>query len=375
VFPHEPLVRVVGPLIQSQIVETALLNLVNFQTLIATKAARIVAAARGDPVFDFGLRRAQGIDGGLSASRAAYVGGCAGTSNVLAGRLYGIPVKGTHAHSWIMCFDDEPQAFQAYAEAMPNNCVFLVDTYDSIQGVKNAVEAGRRLRERGHRMIGIRLDSGELGPLSVEARRILDEAGFSDAIIFASNDLDEHRIARLKQQGAAVGVWGVGTRLVTAFDDPALGGVYKLTAVENDEGRWQDRLKISEETIKTSIPGILQVRRFFEGGRAAGDVLYDRRDGIQGDCTAIDRVDPARRSTFGSSAESTDLLVPVLRRGKRVAAIASLDAARERAREQLAQVASAFKRLDEPERYPVGLDERLHDRRARMIEEERGPKP
>ncbi len=375
VIPNEPLVRVVGPLIKSQIVETALLNLVNFQTLIATKAARIVAAARGDPVFDFGLRRAQGIDGGLSAGRAAYVGGCAGTSNVLAGRLYGIPVKGTHAHSWIMCFDDEPQAFQAYAEAMPNNCVFLVDTYDSIQGVKNAVEAGRRLRERGHRMIGIRLDSGELGPLSVEARRILDEAGFSDAIIFASNDLDEHRIARLKQQGAAVGVWGVGTRLVTAFDDPALGGVYKLTAVENDEGRWQDRLKISEETIKTSIPGILQVRRFFEGGRAAGDVLYDRRDGIQGDCTAIDRVDPARRSTFGSSAESTDLLVPVLRRGKRVAAIASLDAARERAREQLAQVASAFKRLDEPERYPVGLDERLHDRRARMIEEERGPKP
>src|SRR5688572_3194672 len=189
VFPHEPMLRVRGPILQAQLVETALLNMMNFETLIATKAARVCLAARGEPVIEFGLRRAQGIDGGLAASRAAYVGGCAATSNVLAGRLYGIPVRGTHAHSWVMSFDTEAESFEQYAAALPNNCVFLVDTYDTLDGVRNAIEAGRRLRARGHEMVGIRLDSGDLAYLSIEARKILDDAGLTDAQILASNDL------------------------------------------------------------------------------------------------------------------------------------------------------------------------------------------
>lgn len=223
VFPHEPLLRVQGPILQGQLVETALLNLINYQTLIATKAARICEAAQDEPVLEFGLRRAQGVDGALAASRAAYIGGCAATSNVLAGKLFGIPVKGTHAHSWVMSFDSEPEAFQAYADAMPNNCVFLVDTYDTLDGVRAAIEVGKRLRETGHEMVGVRLDSGDLAYLSIEARKLLDAAGFPDAVIVASNDLDETIIASLKQQGAKIGLWGVGTKLVTAFDQPALG--------------------------------------------------------------------------------------------------------------------------------------------------------
>src|SRR5213593_1299903 len=201
VFPQEPLLRIQGPILQCQLFETALLNLINFQSLIATKAARVCLAARGEPVLEFGLRRAQGVDGALTASRSAYIGGCAATSNVLAGKLYGIPVRGTHAHSWVMSFDDEREAFRAYAEAMPNNCVFLVDTYDSLEGVRRAIEVGRTLRQRGHEIAGIRLDSGDLAYLSIEARRMLDAAGFEKATIVASNDLDEHIITSLKQQG------------------------------------------------------------------------------------------------------------------------------------------------------------------------------
>ena len=236
VFPHEPLLRVTGPLLQAQLLESALLNIVNFQTLVATKAARVALAARGEPVLEFGLRRAQGIDGALAASRAAYLGGCVATSNVLAGRLFGIPVRGTHAHSWVMCFDDELEAFRAYAQAMPNNCVFLVDTYDTLNGVRHAIEVGREMRQQGHEMIGIRLDSGDLAWLSIAARRMLDEAGFPQATIVASNDLDEHLIASLKEQGATIGIWGVGTRLITAYDQPALGGVYKLAAIRDGQG-------------------------------------------------------------------------------------------------------------------------------------------
>jgi nicotinate phosphoribosyltransferase len=207
VFPHEPLVQVRGPIIQAQILETLLLNIINFQTLIATKAARICLATRGEPVLEFGLRRAHGIDGALAASRAAYVGGCAATSNVLAGKLFGIPVKGTHAHSWVMSFETEMEAFKAYAEAMPNNCVFLVDTYDTLEGVKGAIEIGRWLRSRGSDLLGIRLDSGDLAYLSIEARTLLDAAGFEKAFIVASNDLDENIIASLKEQGATISVW------------------------------------------------------------------------------------------------------------------------------------------------------------------------
>ncbi len=240
VFANEPLIRVRGPILQCQLLETTLLNLVNFQTLIATKAARICGAARGQPVLEYGLRRAQGIDGALSASRAAYVGGCAATSNLLAGRLFGIPVRGTHAHSWVMSFEDEAEAFNAYADAMPNNVVFLVDTYNTLEGVRKAAEIGQKLAASGHRMIGIRLDSGDLAWLSIEARKILDAVGLTDARILATNDLDEYLIENLKNQGAKIDTWGVGTRLITAYDQPALGGVYKLTAIrDSNDQEWR----------------------------------------------------------------------------------------------------------------------------------------
>ncbi|MGH7198053.1 MAG: nicotinate phosphoribosyltransferase, partial [Candidatus Omnitrophota bacterium] len=279
VFPQEPLLRIQGPVLQCQFLETALLNMLNFQTLIATKAARVCQAAKGDSVIEFGLRRAQGFDGGLAASRAAYIGGCGSTSNVLAGKLFGIPVKGTQAHSWVMFFDDELEAFQKYAKAMPNNSIFLVDTYDTLEGVKKAVEVGKWLQANGHKMVGIRLDSGDLAGLSVKTRRMLDEAGFKDAVIVASNELDEHLIENLKKKGAQINVWGVGTKLVTGFDQPALGGVYKLAATRDEKGEWKRRFKISEEVYKSSDPGIKQVKRFFLDGKAMADVIYDVEKG------------------------------------------------------------------------------------------------
>ena len=233
-------------------------------------------ATDGEPILEFGLRRAQGLDGGLGASRAAFVGGAAATSNVLAGHIFGIPVRGTHAHSWVMSFDSELEAFRTYAEALPNNCMFLVDTYDTIEGVKNAVEIGKWLRDEGHELGGIRLDSGDLAYLSQEARRILDEAGFPDAVIAASNDLDENVIRSLKEQGATIAVWGVGTRLVTGHDQPSLGGVYKLTAIQGEQGNWQPRLKLSEQAVKVSTPGKLQVRRFQSDGEFVADAIYDQ---------------------------------------------------------------------------------------------------
>ena len=223
VFPNEPLLRIQGPVLQCQLLETPLLNLINFQSLIATKAARMRLVANEDSLLEFGLRRAQGPDGGMTASRAAYIGGFDATSNVLAGKLYGIPVKGTHAHSWVMSFDDELESFETYARYMPNNVTLLVDTYDSIQGVKNAIIVGNQLRERGYELGGIRLDSGDLAYLSIEARKLLDDAGFQKTNIVASNDLDEYIMDSLKIQGAKINVWGIGTKLVTAFDQPALG--------------------------------------------------------------------------------------------------------------------------------------------------------
>jgi nicotinate phosphoribosyltransferase len=371
VFPHEPLVRVTGPILQAQIVETALLNLVNFQTLVATKAARVCQATRGDPVLEFGLRRAQGIDGGLSAARAAYVGGVAATSNVLAGKLFGIPVRGTHAHSWVMSFDDELESFEAYARAMPNNCVFLVDTYDTLEGVRHAVQVGRRLREAGHEMIGVRLDSGDLAYLSIEARRILNEGGFPDAQVLASNDLDEHVISSLKEQGATIAVWGVGTRLVTAYDQPALGGVYKLSAVRGPGGAWEYKLKLSEQIAKVSNPGILQVRRFRKGGEFVGDAIYDTGLGAAGasdcPCTFIDPTDPTRRKSVEPGAEHEDLLVPVLRGGKSVYDPPALGEVRRRAAEQLAGFHSGVKRFLNPHQYPVGLEQRLAAMKTELV--------
>ncbi len=373
VFASEPLVRVSGSLLQCQLVETALLTLINFQTLIATKAARVCSAAGDDPVLEFGMRRAQGIDGGISAARAAYVGGCAATSNVLAGQLLGIPVKGTHAHSWVMSFADEMEAFGQYAQAMPNNCVFLVDTYDTLDGVSNAIRAGLTLKEQGHRMIGIRLDSGDLAYLSIEARRMLDEAGFKDVAIFASNELDEHVIESLKQQGAKIAVWGVGTRLVTAFDQPALGGVYKLGAIRADPSEpWDLKMKISDQTAKSTIPGILQVRRFIgEDGLFLGDMIYEVSSigppapGVR----MVDPADPARFRRFPSDARHEDLLVPVMRQGKCVYQLPTLQQIQQRTRRQLASLHPGHRRFLNPHEYPVGVEERLNDLRIKRVAE------
>ncbi len=354
VGPPAPLLRIQGPLLQAQILETPLLTILNFQTLIATKAARIALAAGDDPVLEFGLRRAQGIDGGLSASRAAYLGGAAATSNVLAGRLFDIPVKGTHAHSWVMVFEDEPAAFAHYADALPNNCVFLVDTYDTVEGVHRAVAAGRALRARGHELAGVRLDSGDLGALAVEARRILDAGGFPDAAVVASNDLDEHRIAALKAAGAPIGVWGVGTRLVTAHDQPSLGGVYKLGAVRDADGAWQPRIKLSENPVKVSIPGCLQVRRHVdpETGFFAGDTIWSAHHGGP----------PAAQGP-----DDHDLLVPCFRGGQRVDEPVPLAVSRARARASVQRLAPADRALSPEGAYPVSLAPPLAAARAALV--------
>lgn len=353
VFPQEPLVRVRGPLLQCQFLETALLNIINFQTLIATKASRIVKAAQGEPVLEFGLRRAQGIDGGLSASRAAYVGGCSATSNVLAGKLYGIPVRGTHAHSWVMTFDDELAAFDAWARAMPNNCVFLVDTYDSIEGVRRAIRVARQLRERGHEMLGVRLDSGDLVELSREARRLLDDAGFPEAKIVASGDLDEHEIAKLKAKGATIALWGVGTRLVTAHDDPSLGGVYKLGAIRGEDGSWSDRVKLSDDIEKVSNPGVLQVRRFSLDGEAIADVIFDERRDVE-----------QLPFNIPPDAETEDLLQPVIRDGVCLREPPGLPLIRRRAEAQQALFSPETLRRG----YRVGLEKGLEAQKEQLLD-------
>lgn len=372
VFPHEPLLRVRGPILQCQLLETALLNIVNFQSLIATKAARIVMSAKGDPVLEFGLRRAQGIDGALAASRAAYIGGCAATSNVLAGKRFGIPVKGTHAHSWVMSFDSELQAFEAYAEAMPNNCVFLVDTYDTLQGVRHAIEVGQQLRRNGHCLVGIRLDSGDLAWLSIEARKLLDAAGFADATIVASNDLDERLIQSLKLQGAAINVWGVGTKLVTAFDQPALGGVYKLGAIQDEMQRWQPKIKVSEQLIKTSTPGIQQVRRFHDAsGLAIADVIYNELQPPSENCVSVDLEDATHRREISSAVAFEDLLLPATRGGRVVIKSPGLSDVRARTLQQLQKFQVSIFRFDNPHKYPVGLELTLHELKSRLVLEAR----
>jgi nicotinate phosphoribosyltransferase len=331
VVPHAPILRVEGPIADCQLLETALLNIINFQTLIATKARRICDAASGDPVLEFGLRRAQGIDGALAASRAAYVGGVSATSNVLAGKLYGIPVKGTHAHSWVMCFGDELEAFERWAKSMPNNAVFLVDTYDTETGVQRAIEVGKGMRELGHEMLGVRLDSGDLSALSRSARHLLDEAGFENAVIVASNDLDEHRVRALKESGARIGVWGIGTRLVTGHDQPALGGVYKLAAVREDAGEeWSPRIKLSEDPIKVSNPGRQSVLRC-----GAYDVIVpvERQERLPR--AAYDY--NGKRVELAPNLQGEELLTLAFERGSRVRPKDSMKDARARASQGLTE--------------------------------------
>jgi len=363
VFGHEPMLRYQGPLLLGQLLETPLLTLINFPTLVATKASRVCQAAQGDSVLEFGLRRAQGVNGGLTASRAAYLGGCTGTSNVLAGQRYGIPVKGTHAHSWVMSYEEELAAFEAYAQAMPNNCIFLVDTYDTLQGVRHAIEVGKQLQAQGHRMVGIRLDSGDLRGLSIEARRLLDQAGLTEAAIVASNDLDEYEITRLKATGARIDIWGVGTRLATAKDDPALGGVYKLAALRDQDGAWDFRLKLSNDPIKVSNPGLLQVQRYEREGEWVGDLIYHEPWPME---------EERFLSFHGASvslegATETALLQPIFEAGKLIYTVPSLATSRQLAQTQLAKLSERYRRLEEAASFPVGLEPRLAQRKQEMI--------
>jgi nicotinate phosphoribosyltransferase len=367
VFPNEPLIRVRGPIIQCQLLETALLNILNFESLIATKAARVCLAAENDPVIEFGLRRAQGVDGGLTAARAAYVGGCAGTSNLQAGQRFGMPVSGTQAHSWIMFFESETEAFEAYAKAMPNNCVFLVDTYNSLEGVRHAISVARQLRKKGYEMIGVRLDSGDRVALSIETRLMLDEAGFKKAKIVCSGDLDEHIIAEMKRGGAKIDMWGVGTKLTTGQPDAALGGIYKLGAARRPGGQWQRRIKLSDERAKTSVPGLLQVRRFHQpDGTFFGDAIYEIDHAISEPCTIVD-LETEKKTQIPPKGGYSDLLVPIFRKGALVYQVPNLAASRERTRQQLSHLPPEAVRLDNPQAYPVGLEKSLHELRSTLI--------
>lgn len=367
VFPHEPLIRIKGPLIQAQILESALLNIINFQSLIATKAARICLAAQGEPVLEFGLRRAQGFDGAMVATRAAFLGGCSATSNVLAGKVFGIPVKGTHAHSWIMSFDEELEAFKAYAKALPNNCTFLVDTYDTLEGVKRAIEVGQWLRTQGHEMIGIRLDSGDLTYLSIEARKLLDDAGFPKAQIVATNDLDENIIQSIKEQGGRINVWGVGTKLITAYDQPALGGVYKLAAIRDRGTDWKYKVKVSEQSLKVSNPGIQQVRRYQRNGEHIADVIYDEQADLKAGCVMVDPLDMTRQKRIAADTDFEDLLKPVFRNGKKVYELPKITEIKERAQKSLQGFHSGVKRFVNPHQYPVGIEKSLYSLRTELI--------
>ena len=374
VFPQDPVVRVMGPILQCQIIETPLLNIVNFETLIATKAARVCLAAES-PVAEFGLRRAQGPAGGLYASRAAVIGGCSSTSNVLAGQRFGVPVSGTHAHAWVMSFDDELTAFREYARIMPNNCVLLVDTYDVEKGIDNAITVGLEMKERGERLMGIRIDSGDLAWLAKMARRKLDDAGLTDTGIVLSNDLDENTIRSIRQQGAQVMSWGVGTKLATAYDQPTLGGVYKLSAVK-DKGSdtWRDCLKITAQSVKLTTPGVLDIRRYFHGnGKIAGDMVYDVNTGINADEVIVDPADSLRRKKLGGKRFET-LLKPLAKHGKVCLEPEYRDtmAAQQRTKDGLETLDESQKRILNPHTYPVDLERNLYERRAALVESKLG---
>lgn len=366
-FPYEPLIRVTGPLIQCQILESPLLNLMNFATLIATKSARICLAAKKDEVLEFGMRRAQGIDGAMTASRSAYVGGCHATSNVLAGKIFGIPVKGTHSHSWVMVFDGELEAFKTYAECMPANCVFLVDTYNTIQGVKNAIVVGNLLKAKGKKMLGVRLDSGDLSYLSIKARELLDAAGFHDTIIVASNELDERIISELKRQGAKINVWGVGTNLVTGNEQPALDGVYKLSAIRDPGGEWSYRLKLSEQMLKISNPGILQVRRFSNSVENVADAIYDIETKPDNDWLIVDPFDSTKQAVLKNTLQYKDLLVSIFRQGKLVYDLPKLEQIRANTAQELEGFYIGIKRFLNPHQYRVGMEKTLYDKKIELI--------
>lgn len=373
VFPGEPLLRVSAPIPQAQLVESALLNILNFQTLIATKAARVYLAGKKAPVLEFGLRRAQGVDGALSASRAAFIGGCEATSNVLAGQKFGIPVRGTHAHSWIMSFPSELEAFRAYAELYPSSCTLLVDTYDTLEsGVPNAITVGLELAEQGHLLQGIRLDSGDLAHLSKRARAMLDAAGLNSTKIIASNDLDEEVIADLIDQGARIDVWGVGTQLVTSHDQPALGGVYKLVAAEDESGQMRPRIKISSNLEKITIPGVKQVYRAVDNaGRMLGDCLATVEEAPPtGFCTTYHPHYATGQLTLDAPFWRP-MLQPVMSQGKVLLQKEPLTSIRERFLNNLRGLPVESQRRVNPHTYWVGLSGELRDLRNRLLDEAR----
>ena len=371
VFAREPMLRVQGPLIDCQLIETALLNLVNFQTLVATKTARVVHAAEGHPVSDFGLRRAQGPDGGLAVARASYIGGASSTSNVLAGKIYGIPVFGTHAHSWVMSFSTELDAFRAFAASSPKNCVLLLDTYDVRQGIKNAITVAKEMEERGERLAAVRIYSGDLARLSKMARTAFDEAGLPYVKISASNDLDEYTIQSLFAQGAPIDSFGVGTKLATCDPQPSLGGVYKLSATrETPNDPWEPVIKLSEQAYKRTIPGVQHIRRYYDAaGVPVADMIVD--DSVDlGDATSMVNVLDELTSYDLSDATPRELMVQLVADGHRVGEPESLDAAKARCREAVMHLDPAVKRFLNPQYYPVGLERGLARLRNELALEE-----
>lgn len=372
VFPHEPIVQVEGPLAEAQLLETVILNSFNYPTLIATKTARIRLAAESDAVMEFGVRRAQGPDGGLSGTRAAYVGGADSTSNVLAGKIYGIPVSGTHAHSWVMSFADELSAFQAYASIYPRNPLLLVDTYDTLtSGLPNALRVFQELREAGHPVrAAIRLDSGDLARLSKAAYQMFTDAGFDDPLIVGSNELDEDLIADLKRQGARINAWGVGTHLITSSSWPALGGIYKLMAVRDADGSWQPRIKLSSNLAKMTDPGRKSLVRYRDtAGHPIGDILYLAEEAPQDGAAVpyVQRENPTFHRELQRAASWQPLLHPVVDKGRVLGPPPALTEVRGHAQAQVATLPEELRRLRNPHIYEVGLSPHLGRCKARLM--------
>lgn len=370
VFPHEPLVRVKAPIIEAQLIETTILNLVNHQTLIATKANRVCYAANGSSVLEFGLRRAQGPDAGIYGARASIVGGCDATSNVLAGKMFDIAVKGTHAHSWVMSFPTELDAFRAYADVFPDSCMLLVDTYDTIRsGIPNAIKVFDELREKGYEPVGIRLDSGDLAYLSKRARKMLDEAGYENAKIFVSGDLDEHVIYDLRAQGAKIDVYGVGTKLITSADNPALGGVYKMAA-EVVDGELVPKMKLSDNPEKMTLPGYKKVLRLYSNktGKALADLIALDDEQLDG-TKPLKLYHPEQTYKTVTVRDFTvrEMLVPIFKDGKQVYTSPSLKEIKAYAMRELDTFWEESKRLLNPHEFKVDISDRLYDMRKQLI--------
>lgn len=377
IFPREPFIKVVAPIMEAQLVETAILNIMNHQSLIATKAARVCYAAQNDGVMEFGLRRAQGPDSGIYGARAAVIGGCCGTSNVLAGQIFNIPVKGTHAHSWIMSFPDEYTAFRKYAELYPSACILLVDTYDTLKsGIPNAIRVFTEMRDAGIPLTyyGIRMDSGDLAYLSKQVRKMLDEAGFPDAVISASNDLDEYLIESLKLQGAAISSWGVGTNLITSKDNPAFGGVYKLAAIRTADGSFQPKIKLSENVEKVTNPGNKTFYRVYDKktGKIKADLicLYDETFDESEDLKLFDPNAPWKKTRLpGGSYTLREMLIPVIKDGKTIYTSPGVMEIREICNHEKDTIWDETKRFVNPQEIYVDLSQKLYDMKTALLNE------